>query len=119
MLFNAPYCPGYSGNGFSCVDINECEVNNGGCSVNPRVDCTNTRGSRTCGPCPPGKWNSLITEINSPNDMYYIYLFTSAELFSYICSYESRLLFMIGCKLFHFKDPVHRIIFTPLISVYK
>lgn len=69
MLLNALYCPGYSGNGFSCVDINECEINNGGCSVNPRVDCTNTRGSRTCGPCPPGKWNIPVTKINSPNGL--------------------------------------------------
>ena len=45
---------GYSGNGFSCVDINECAVNNGGCSLAPRVECVNTPGSRTCGPCPAG-----------------------------------------------------------------
>ena len=46
--------PGYSGNGFSCVDINECAVNNGGCSMSPMVDCINTAGSRECGPCPEG-----------------------------------------------------------------
>ena len=45
---------GYSGNGFTCVDINECAVNNGGCSLAPRVQCVNTEGSRTCGPCPSG-----------------------------------------------------------------
>lgn len=40
-------CPaGYTGNGHQCNDINECEVLNGGCSMNPRVDCINTPGSR-------------------------------------------------------------------------
>jgi hypothetical protein len=37
---------GYSGNGFSCSDVNECLSNNGGCSAN--ATCTNTAGSNTC-----------------------------------------------------------------------
>ena len=45
---------GYSGNGFVCHDVDECLVNNGGCSQAPRVDCINTVGSRECGPCPRG-----------------------------------------------------------------
>lgn len=75
---------GYTGNGHQCADINECLVNNGGCSINPMVQCTNTlvchflvykflvlnykskhilygtlwcshlQGSKSCGPCPPG-----------------------------------------------------------------
>ena len=45
---------GYQGNGFSCTDVNECETNNGGCSMNPMVDCMNTAGSRQCGSCPSG-----------------------------------------------------------------
>ncbi|MBH24084.1 MAG: hypothetical protein CMH57_06465 [Myxococcales bacterium] len=47
-------CPeGYSGDGESgCVDINECETDNGGCD--PLSQCTNTEGARTCGACPEG-----------------------------------------------------------------
>jgi hypothetical protein len=34
---------GYTGNGFYCSDIDECQVNNGGCSVSPLVQCINTQ----------------------------------------------------------------------------
>ncbi len=45
--------PGFSGDGTtSCADINECNVNNGGCDA--LTTCTNTPGSRTCGACPSG-----------------------------------------------------------------
>lgn len=37
---------GFTGNGESCVDIDECATNNGGCDAN--ATCTNTDGSRTC-----------------------------------------------------------------------
>ncbi|XP_006894385.1 PREDICTED: cubilin-like [Elephantulus edwardii] len=48
-------CPsGWHGNGLDCQDINECEVNNGGCSVAPLVECVNTPGSYHCESCPPG-----------------------------------------------------------------
>ncbi|KAK6644342.1 hypothetical protein RUM43_000609 [Polyplax serrata] len=53
-FFCGPCPPGYTGNGFSCFDINECLTENGGCSVQPLVQCINTDGSSTCGPCPPG-----------------------------------------------------------------
>lgn len=33
---------GFSGNGYYCTDIDECDVNNGGCSINPKVTCINT-----------------------------------------------------------------------------
>ena len=45
---------GYTGDGRACSDLNECSINNGGCSMSPRVPCTNTIGSRTCGSCPEG-----------------------------------------------------------------
>jgi hypothetical protein len=38
--------PGYSGDGGSCSDVDECATNNGGCGAN--ATCTNTPGGRTC-----------------------------------------------------------------------
>lgn len=37
---------GYGGDGFTCVDTNECLVNNGGCAVS--ATCTNLPGSYSC-----------------------------------------------------------------------
>ena len=45
---------GYSGDGFTCADIDECKTNNGGCGSNGT--CTNTAGSFTCG-CSSGYGN--------------------------------------------------------------
>ncbi|KAL5273336.1 hypothetical protein ACFFRR_000221 [Megaselia abdita] len=53
--FTCGPCPrGYEGSGYFCRDVNECEVNNGGCNLSPKVQCINTEGSHHCGTCPPG-----------------------------------------------------------------
>ena len=45
--FQCGHCPvGWTGNGFYCNDIDECLVNNGGCSQSPRVQCINTQVRR-------------------------------------------------------------------------
>ncbi|XP_017012897.2 cubilin homolog [Drosophila takahashii] len=50
----APCAAGLTGNGISCRDLDECQTNNGGCSLSPKVDCINTYGSYHCGECPLG-----------------------------------------------------------------
>lgn len=41
--------PGFVSAGVSCVDVNECLVDNGGCGSSTTSSCTNTVGGRTCG----------------------------------------------------------------------
>jgi hypothetical protein len=43
---------GFELRGGSCVDIDECAKNNGGCDE--KSVCTNTPGGRSCGKCPSG-----------------------------------------------------------------
>ncbi|KAI8034244.1 hypothetical protein M5D96_013003 [Drosophila gunungcola] len=50
----APCAAGLTGNGVSCRDVDECQTNNGGCSLSPKVDCINSYGSYHCGECPLG-----------------------------------------------------------------
>jgi hypothetical protein len=51
---------GYLLAGNSCLDINECATNGGGCNGTPGETCTNSSGSFTCN-CPPGYFNTPPT----------------------------------------------------------
>lgn len=50
--FECSCISGYLGDGITCVDVNECDTNNGGCDA--LTTCTNTPGTRICGACPSG-----------------------------------------------------------------
>ena len=52
---------GYTGNGITCSDINECLSNNGGCNAD--ATCTNLPGGRTCG-CNAGYSGDGVTCTN-------------------------------------------------------
>ncbi|MEE6466793.1 hypothetical protein FKM82_007054 [Ascaphus truei] len=43
-----------SGSPACTADVDECTLPSPACSQNPPVQCSNTIGSFTCGPCPPG-----------------------------------------------------------------
>ncbi|XP_071514687.1 cubilin-like [Panulirus ornatus] len=58
-------CPqGYTGNGFACRDVDECQFNNGGCS--PYSVCYNTQGGRRCGPCSAGYTGDGVSCMPAP-----------------------------------------------------
>lgn len=53
-------CPsGYAGDGESCVNIDECLTDNGGCDS--LTTCIDIPGSSQCGPCPAGYMGSGST----------------------------------------------------------
>ena len=58
--------PGYTGDGETCVDVNECDDgNNGGCDA--LTTCTNNVGGLpTCGACPTGYKGSGTTGCKKP-----------------------------------------------------
>jgi hypothetical protein len=57
---------GYVQRSGTCVDINECDANNGGCDSS--VTCTNTAGSHVCGKCPTGYTGSGDTKCTDINE---------------------------------------------------
>ncbi|KAK3271989.1 hypothetical protein CYMTET_19689 [Cymbomonas tetramitiformis] len=65
--FQCAACPeGFAGDGVSCADVDECAADNGGC--NDLTTCTNTYGSRECGPCPAGTIGTGDTDCNDMDE---------------------------------------------------
>ncbi|XP_042234787.1 cubilin-like [Homarus americanus] len=63
-------CPqGYSGDGHVCRDVDECLLNNGGCS--PYSECFNTPGGRRCGSCAAGYSGDGVTCLPAPRACQY------------------------------------------------
>ena len=54
LLVTAITILGFTGDGHSCADVDECAADNGGCSLSPRVSCRNLVGGVECGACPVG-----------------------------------------------------------------
>lgn len=49
IYYECTCLPGFSGDGFTCVDIDECEMGNHACE--PHATCINTIGNYTCSTC--------------------------------------------------------------------
>jgi hypothetical protein len=55
---------GYTGDGESCADVDECAKDNGGCD--PNADCVNSDGGFSC-KCQPGKVCAAVDECANPS----------------------------------------------------
>lgn len=77
---------GFAGNGFTCLDINECLTNNGGCDKN--AQCVNTDGSYkvtiSYHRASPVKINLDLRPVRRNSDINNFEIFSVVEVFVYL-----------------------------------